>query len=125
MNTGAMISFSRRAGHSLYRRNNRLRLPFPREAVRARTADVRHERRSEAREAGAADMPDACVDHTERAGLQQALGEPLRHDVAVGTEAGAEAARTAQVVKGRAEIGEIVVIGDGVVEPSDFSELHG
>src|SRR5439155_5802697 len=107
MNTGAMISFSRRAGHSLFRRNNRLRLPFPREAVRARTADVGHERRPEAREAGAADMSDAGVDHTERARLQQALGEPLRRDVAVGIEAGAEGACTAQVVKARAEIGEV------------------
>jgi len=39
-------------------------------------------------------------------------------------EAGLERARAAKIVKARTEVGEVVVVGDRIVEPADLGELY-
>ena len=58
----------------------------PREPVGFSSPHVRHERGPEAGHARAARVPDARIDHPQRLRLQQALGQRLRLDVAIGIE---------------------------------------
>ena len=83
-----------------------------------------HERRAEAREAGAGGAPSAGIDHARGPGQQQALGEILGCRVAVGPQAVDESPIAAQIVHGRAEVGERLVVGDAFVPLVDFSKLE-
>src|SRR5262245_17795714 len=106
-------------------RDDGLRLAFPLEAIRLAPPYVSDQRRPEARQAHAALVAHARTDHAERTSLEQPFGKCLRLDVRVRIEAGSKAARVAQVVEARAEIGTVIIVSGHVVKAANFSQLHG
>ena len=81
-------------------------------------------------------MPDAWIDHTQRFRLEKRFRQRLRFDVAVGIEIRAHSGRRrlvrrsaargggSKVVKRRAEVAPVVVVGDRIFEAANLRELN-
>src|SRR4029079_9033071 len=80
-------------------RDVRRRAAVPGEAIRPVAAHVGHQRRTEARDAGAAGVAYPRIDDAERPAVQQALGQRLRRHVALRIQARLEAGAATQVVE--------------------------
>src|SRR5258705_10932494 len=103
----------------LFKVDDRLRLAAPAKTIGLALADVRHQRRAEARQAGAAFAAHARIQDAQRSRLEQAFAERLRLDVARRVQTIGERWRLAEIVKLAAEIGQVVVERHLLLEASD------
>src|SRR5207244_12923032 len=95
---------------------------LPCEAISRLLADIHDEGWPKACNAGAALVPDAWIDDAERSFLEQRSCQGLRCGVVVRLEAIGKTF-VADIVEFSAEIGEVVVVGDFLVEPTGLRQL--
>src|SRR5690606_30883535 len=74
-------------------------------------------------ETGSSVVAHTRIDDPQRSAGQQVLRQRLRGHIAVGRQAGLRAPPVPQVVKAGAEVCDIVLVGDRILEAADLGEL--